>query len=120
MNQQTDNQTNFTFQSIVTKMTGDMKFIGIITIIYGAISCLSIIGAIVGIPIIICGIRLREAADAFAAYRDTKDFDSLQEGFERQSRFFFIQKVLIIISLVFIGLYLIILLFVLGSSMSRM
>ena len=34
------------FGMMFNKMTSDMKFVGIFTIIYGALTCLSIIGAI--------------------------------------------------------------------------
>ena len=56
------------FHMIVHKMAGDMNFVGIFYIIIGAIECLTIIGAIVGIPLIISGLRLRESADSFKGY----------------------------------------------------
>jgi len=52
-------------QSMLRSMSGDMKFIGILTIIGGALTCLSIIGAAIGIPYIFAGIRLKDAASTF-------------------------------------------------------
>ena len=83
----------------VSKMAKDMKFVGLFSIIGGALYCLGIIYALVGVPMIICGLRLREAADNFDYYEKSKDITFLQRGFEKQGNSFFILKVLIIISL---------------------
>ncbi|MEJ2613468.1 MAG: DUF5362 domain-containing protein [Ignavibacteriaceae bacterium] len=105
-----------TLQITVNKMTGDMQFVGIFYIIIGALQCLSIIGAIIGIPLIICGLRLRESADSFRGYLTTNDTGMLENALERQSRFFFIQKVLLIISIVLFVLYIVIII-IFGISM---
>ena len=94
-------------QMTINKMNGDMKFVGIFYIIAGALYCLSIIGAVVGIPLIISGLRVREAADSFATYLNSSDISFLERGFERQGSFFFIQKVFMIITLVLFVLYII-------------
>ena len=85
---------------IVRKMTNDMRFVGLFTIIYGALSCISIIGAIVGVPLIIAGLRLRESADAFVAYLTSKEDTKLTQGFDLQGKYFFIQKIIIIVTLI--------------------
>lgn len=94
-------------QMTVTKMAGDMRFVGVFYIIMGALYCLSIIGAIIGIPFIICGLRIRESADAYTGYLSSSDTNMLERAFERQGSFFFIQKVLMIIGLVMIVLYIV-------------
>ena len=104
------------FHITVNKMTGDMNFVGIFYIVIGAIECLTIIGAIVGIPLIICGLRLRESADSFKGYLASGDSFMLERALERESRFFFIQKVLMIITIAFFVLY-IIFFIVFGLSM---
>src|SRR5574338_1169017 len=91
----------------VNKMSGDMNFVGIFYIIIGAIECLTIIGAIVGIPLIICGLRLRESADSFRMYLTSGDSFMLERALERESRFFFIQKIFLIISIVLFVLYIV-------------
>jgi len=91
----------------VNKMSGDMNFVGIFYIIIGAIQCLTIIGAIVGIPLIICGLRLRESADSFKGYLVSGDSFMLERALERESRFFFIQKVFLIISIALFVLYIV-------------
>jgi Family of unknown function (DUF5362) len=100
----------------VGKMAGGMQFLGIFYIIIGALECLSIVGAIIGIPSIISGLRLRESADSFKGYLNTGDSIMLENALERESRFFFIQKVLLIVSIVIFVLY-IAFLIIFGISM---
>lgn len=101
---------------IVDKMTKDMQFVGIFFIIGGALYCLTIIGALIGIPLIISGLRLRESADAFNNYLGSGNEGVLEDALQKQGKFFFIQKILIIVSIVFFVLY-IILIFTFGISM---
>lgn len=110
--------SNSLLQATITKMAGDMKFVGIFSIIYGAITCLGIISAIVGVPLIIAGLRLREAADSFSTYLASNDSVALLQGFERQAKYFFIQKVFLIIALVFVALYILFIFVFLGSMSS--
>ena len=91
----------------VSKMAGDMNFVGIFYIIIGALECLSIIGAVVGIPLIISGLRLRESSDSFKGYLVSGDSFMLERALERESRFFFIQKVLMIITIAIFVLYIV-------------
>jgi hypothetical protein len=100
----------------IGKMIGDMRFVGIFYIIFGALYCLTIIGALIGIPMIIMGLRVREAADGFGGYQTSFDPNFLERGFERQQRFFFIQKVLMIIGLVLMVVY-ILFIIVFGAAM---
>jgi hypothetical protein len=101
------NATSPMIQMTINKMSGDMRFVGIFYIIVGAIYCLTIVGAIVGIPLIISGLRIRESADSYSAYMSSQDSVMLERAFEKQGSFFFIQKVLMIIMLVFIALYIV-------------
>ncbi|MFA5805809.1 MAG: DUF5362 domain-containing protein [Melioribacteraceae bacterium] len=88
------------FQYAFESMTKDMRFVGMFTIIYGAINCLTIIGALIGVPMIFIGMRIREAADQFSIFRTTNNVASLRLGFEQQGKYFRIIKILIIIQLV--------------------
>ena len=107
------------FQMILTKLIADMRFVAIMHMVLGALYCLTIFGAIVGIPILIGGLRLREAADSMIYYLSTKDMRMLESALERQSRFFFIQKVIMIVAMVMIVFYI---LFIIsfGLSMFRL
>ncbi|MCX6175271.1 MAG: DUF5362 domain-containing protein [Ignavibacteriales bacterium] len=92
------------FQYAFESMTKDMRFVGMFTIIYGTINCLTIIGAIIGVPMIFIGIRIREAADQFLIFKTTNNAAALRLGFESQGKYFRIVKILIIIQLVLIVL----------------
>ncbi|NWF89058.1 MAG: hypothetical protein HXY50_06295 [Ignavibacteriaceae bacterium] len=94
-------------RTTITKLSSDMRFVGLFFIIIGVLYSLTIIGAIMGIPLIISGLRLRESSDSFTSYMVSGDNNMLERALERQSRFFFIQKIFIIITLVLMVLYVI-------------
>ena len=102
------------FQIAFIKMTKDMRFIGMYHIIIGAIACLSIIGAVIGVPVIFIGIRMREAADQFDIFKSSNNAQALRRGFELQGKYFNIWKILIIIGIVITVLYLIAIFFFFG------
>jgi len=92
------------FGDMVYTMSRDMKFLGIMSIIYGILNCLTILGAIIGVPYIFAGIRLKESGESFGFYSKNYDEMALQQAIERQKRFFFIMKVLVIIGIVIFAL----------------
>jgi len=94
-------------RTTISKLSSDMRFVGIFFIIVGVLYSITIIGAILGIPLIISGLRLRESSDSFSSYMLSSDNNMLERALERQGRFFFIQKIFIIITLVFMVLYII-------------
>lgn len=91
---------------MVDKMRNDMSFVGLFTIIFGALYCLSIVGALIGVPLIIAGLRIRESAESFEDFNNG-DRSALTRALEKQRSYFFIQKILIIVGLVFLVLYII-------------
>lgn len=94
-------------RTTITQLSSDMRFVGLFFIIVGVLYSITIIGAILGIPLIISGLRLRESSESFSSYILSGDNNMLERALERQSRFFFIQKIFIIITLVFMVLYII-------------
>jgi len=102
------------------RMTSDMKFMGMFQIIYGVLTSLTIVGAIIGIPMLISGLRLREAADELNTFRSSNNVDALRRGFELQGKFFNIQKILILIGIAIFVLYIIIVIFFFGLMFSTM
>ncbi len=136
-------QEPFGFGHTINKMSSDMNFVGLFSIILGSlyialliigaiILSLSLIGIVVAIPmlviglaltipIIIAGIRLREASQGYRSYSDTQDSAALQHSFERQGKAFNIYKILAIIYIIIIGLYILamIIAFSLGSDFAR-
>lgn len=114
--QPNDFSTDMLRMSIDT-MTGNMRFYAIMSIVYGVITCLTIIGLPFGIPIIFSGIHLRESADHFKTFSNTKNMGDLKSAFDRQNKFFFIYKVLTIIYLALTVLYVIfIIIMIIASS----
>jgi hypothetical protein len=101
---------------MLRSMSGDMKFVGIVTIIGGAISCLSIIGAVIGVPVIFGGIRLKDSAATFASYAGSADASHLRSALELQGRYFRIQKILMIVGIALAGLYILLAFFVIGFA----
>lgn len=100
----------------LTNMTKYMRFVGLLAMIGGVIYCLTIIGAIIGIPYYIMGKRIRESADAFTSYNSSSSPRDLETAIEKQTRALFIMYVLAIVSLVILAIYLIVLIVALGSG----
>ena len=84
----------------------DMRFMGWISMIYGILTCLSIVGAVLGVPLIIASHRFIEGINRFDLFRKTGTENELQAGFYELGRSFRILKILTIIYLVLIILYL--------------
>jgi hypothetical protein len=84
------------------RMTADMKFVGMFQIIIGALSCLSIFGAITGIPMLISGLRARESADALTSYQQSSDPNWLAKAFNGEAGYFKMQKIMAILTIVMI------------------
>jgi len=106
-------------ETLIHTLTGNMKFVGIFSIIYGALTCLGCITAVIGIPMIFAGMRLRESADFFRAYAaaNMNNPDLLSQALEKQNRYFNIQKILIIVGLVLTVLYIIFIIIALAAGL---
>ena len=113
------NQYQSPMFGMIDLMVKDMKFVGVFTIIYGIITCLGCITAAIGIPMIFAGIRLKESADFYLAYASANmnNPDLLMQAFEKQRKFFNIQKILIIISLILFGLYIVFIIIMIATGM---
>jgi hypothetical protein len=96
-----------TLPTVPKSLAGDMRFVGWFAIIYGGFTCLSIIGAIIGIPMLISGLRLKEASEELDSFERSGSAAALTKALERQSRYFFIQKVILVVALVLVVLYII-------------
>lgn len=86
--------------SIIDSLSGWMKFMGIYSIIAGAISCLGIITAAIGIPMIFAGLGLNRASESLKQYKANNNQYILNEVFTNMNKYFKIQGILIIIGLV--------------------
>lgn len=102
--------------STAAQMARDMRFYAIVYVIIGAIYCITIFGAIYGIPLIIYNLKLKDSADQFERFTRNHDFLDLHKAIENQRKFFFFNKVIIIIGLVLTLLYFLFLIWF-GTSM---
>lgn len=85
---------------------GWLKFIGIWMIIVGVMYCLTILGAIVGVPVIIAGLNLSQGAGMLrGAY--TNDAHQLREACQKMSTSAYIMGILLAISLALTALYIV-------------
>jgi len=82
------------------KTLRDMRFMGWVGLIYGFLTCLSIAGALVGVPMIIACNRFIAGVNRFENYRRHNSNEELKAGFADIGRSFRYMKVLIIIYIV--------------------
>ncbi|QNU65326.1 DUF5362 domain-containing protein [Ruminiclostridium herbifermentans] len=95
-------QNNFYINSMIDSLSGWMKFMGIYTIIAGVISCLGIISAAIGVPMIFAGIALIKGSDYLKNYKLNSNPHVLNELFTSLNKYFKIQGILAIIGIVFL------------------
>ncbi len=93
-----------------------MKFVGLLMMIGGVLYCITIIGAILGIPYYIMGKRFRESADAFTGYSSSNSATDLETAIGKQTGAFYIMYILAIIGLVLLAVYIVVLLIMLSSG----
>lgn len=108
------------FQMMFESMTKDMNFVGTFVLIYGVLNCLSIIGMIIGIPLIFAGLHLRGAGEHFSLFKTTNNSASMRTGFELQGKFYRIIKIIIIVSLVLTALSIIFFIFFFTFFMAKL
>ena len=100
-------------QLVISKMTRQMNFLGILEIIIGTLISLTVVGAAIGVPAILSGIRLKESAGSLMNAVVNNDVAMLSTAFESQGSFFRLQTIMRILTLVLGGLYL---LFLIGVA----
>jgi hypothetical protein len=88
----------------ISSSIGWAKFIGIMGIIGGAISCLGIITAAIGIPAIIASLNVLKGADFARQFAMQGDYKSAFEALSKYSLYF---KIMGIVTLIAIILYVI-------------
>ncbi len=84
---------------------GWIKFLGVIFIIYGIISILTIVGALIGWLPLWIGIVLNKAAKAADSAHVTGSADTLREALLKLKTFFTIYGVLVLIGLILIVIW---------------
>jgi hypothetical protein len=125
LNNSTQNQTNYEYinqknslmlHSIIDSLSGWMKFIGIFTIVIGSITCIGVISAAIGIPLIFAGIALIKGSKSIKNYKQYSSPYTLHEVFTSLNKYFKIQGILAIMGIVLFAIYIVVILFVLAMS----
>jgi hypothetical protein len=111
-------QMNFMMNSIIDSLSGWMKFIGIYTIVTGALTCIGIITAALGIPLIFAGIALTRGSKSIKSYKQHNSPYILNEVFTSFNKYFKIQGIMAIIGIAIFVIYIVILLFVFVVSIN--
>ena len=86
----------------IRNLAGWATFKAIIDIIAGALSCLGIITAAFGIPLIIAGIRLLNASDDLKRFISTNDTQRIGDVLYNFNKYFKLSGISIIIRIVFV------------------
>lgn len=111
-------QNNFILHSIIDSLSGWMKFIGIYTIVIGAITCIGIVTAAIGIPMIFSGIALTKSSKSIITYKHYNSPYTLYEIFTSLNKYFKIQGIFIIIGIILSIIYIVALIFILIMSVN--
>jgi hypothetical protein len=111
---QNNRQNNSYFSdTIIDSLAGWIKFIGIYTIVIGAITCIGIITAAIGVPLILSGISLAKASTSLMNYKSSGSPHVLTEIFTFLNKYFKTQGILVIVGIALSVLYFVILLVIL-------
>ena len=99
-----------------------MKFIaimqqiyGVIMIIIGALSCLGIISAIVGIPVILAGVKLFKSGSTFSMAANFDNERNLIEAIENLHGYWKFSLIAFICSIIFFIIYMILIVALISS-----
>lgn len=105
---------------VARSIATDAQWTAWYTIISGGIACLTIIGAIIGVPLVIAGLRLKESNEAMLSFAGSSSPAALLEAMQKQKSYWNIQKIFIIIALVFVVLYFVVVVPMLMTILGKM
>ncbi|MBN1524060.1 MAG: DUF5362 domain-containing protein [Spirochaetales bacterium] len=100
----------------ITSLSGWAQFIAVMNIIGGVVVCFGIITAAIGVPIIIAGMRLFNAANDLKQYLVTKNTGMIASAFDKLKSYFLINGVIMIVYFALMILYFIILIIVIAAT----
>jgi hypothetical protein len=91
---------DFLLKDIMSKLSSDSKFVGVMMMVAGVLTCLTIVGIPFGIPIIFSGMRAKEGGSQMERYMFSSEENDKLMAYESFQKHFFIIKVLMIIGIV--------------------
>ena len=95
-----NNVENMEFMKSVEWTITSHKIFGIISIIQGALISLSFVGLVIGVPLILAGLKLMESSKNLNEYKLTKDTKNLKNFFIEYRKYWVILLITIIESIV--------------------
>lgn len=85
-----------------------IQFLSISILILGGFSCLTVVGAIIGVPMIFAGLRLQKGYKSFIQYSETGNANAMFETIENYHKFFKIFGIISLVHIIFFALYFIV------------
>jgi hypothetical protein len=107
---------NFNVNSIIGSLSGWMKFMGIYTIIAGSLTCIGVITAAIGVPLILAGIALVKGSSSLKNYSEYPNPFTLNEIFTLLNKYFKTQGIIAIVGIVLTVIYIVVLMFIAALS----
>ncbi len=95
-----NNVENMEFMKSVEWTITSHKIFGVISIIQGALISLSFAGLVIGVPLILAGLKLMESSKNLNEYKLTKDTKNLKNFFIEYRKYWVILLITIIVSIV--------------------
>ena len=95
-----NNVENMEFMKSVEWTITSHKIFGVISIIQGALISLSFVGLVIGVPLILAGLKLMESSKNLNEYKLTKDTKNLKNFFIEYRKYWVILLITIIVSIV--------------------
>jgi hypothetical protein len=90
-----------------------MGFVAYVWIISGAFTCLSIIGAVIGVPYILLGLKLKNAANDLKDYIQTNNPASFEEFIKKIHSHFLTLSIIFIAGFILMIIYIVVIILVL-------
>ena len=81
------------------RLTGWATFMGVFAVVKGLVLCLGIVTAIIGVPLIIAGLRLTGAVDSMKEFSYANDVNKLSDMVDKLNTYFRIYGILTLIGL---------------------
>ncbi|HEY1406090.1 MAG TPA: DUF5362 family protein [Spirochaetota bacterium] len=108
MTDDTSNVNNRGSAGYVQPLTGWASFVAVVNIVGGALYSLTILGALIGVPIIIGGVHLYKAVKIFRDLKDLSDTAKYNDAMQKVNVYFMINGMLLVLCIVGFIIYVII------------
>lgn len=84
----------------IGKISSDMNLLSYFSIIYGIVLSLGLITAVIGVPLIISGVKLKKSSESLMQVSENSELINLESAFSNLRVFFKIHKLILIIAII--------------------